>query len=306
MSHLLAKKRRHVRCGRACREPPRFQHQQLRAGLSKTIGRPQFRELAPQRYRDTETDRILTGNPFLEDTKFQNADLRYEYYFDKGQYLTLGGFYKRLDKPVEVLAVLGSDGAFQQTFFNAPSADLYGLEAEVKKYFDFESGFGWVDSKRWLVSLNYTYSKSKLKAAAGDTIVLNTTGIRTTPSARDYIVSGDPLQGQSDHLANLQLGFEDEDARSQATILVTYASKRVTARASSIDLPDIVQDPGVRLDFVYRKTITIMDHELSGSFEARNLTGRDSFEYQAAGGKRFETNSYDLGRTFSVGLTAKF
>ena len=49
-----------------------------------------------------------------------------------------------------------------------------------------------------------------------------------------------------------------------------------------------------------------MDHELSGSFEARNLTGRDSFEYQAAGGKRFETNSYDLGRTFSVGLTAKF
>ncbi len=280
--------------------------QQLRFGLSKTIGRPQFRELAPQRYRDTETDRILTGNPFLEDTRFKNADLRYEYYFAKGQYLTLGGFFKRLDKPVEVLAVVGSDGAFQQTFFNAPSADLYGIEAEVKKYFDVETGLGWVDAKRWLVAVNYTYSKSKLKAGSGDTIILNTTGVRTNPAATDYIVDGDPLQGQSDHLANLQLGFEDEEAQSQATVLITYASKRVSARASSIDLPDIVQNPGVRLDFVYRKTFTLMDHELSGSFEARNLTGRDSYEFQSAGGKRFDTNSYEQGRTFSLGLTAKF
>ncbi|MBL8770995.1 MAG: TonB-dependent receptor plug domain-containing protein [Phenylobacterium sp.] len=280
--------------------------QQLRLGLSKTIGRPQFRELAPQRYRDSETDRILTGNPFLEDTRFKNADLRYEYYFARGQYLTLGGFYKRLDKPVEVLAVLGSDGNFQQTFFNAPSADLYGLEAEVKKYFEFDTGYGWVDGKRWLVAVNYTYTKSELKAGAGDTIVLNTTGVRTTPAATDYIVSGEPLQGQSDHLANLQLGFEDDEAGSQATFLVTYASKRVSARASSIDLPDLVQNPGLRIDFVYRQTFTIMDRELSASFEARNLTGRDSFEYQALNGRRFETNSYKIGQSYSVGLTAKF
>ena len=280
--------------------------QQLRAGVSKTIGRPQFRELAPQRYRDSETDRILTGNPFLVDTEFLNGDLRYERYFAKGQYLTIGAFYKDLKKPVEVLAVLGSDGAFQQTYFNAPKAQIYGVEFELKKYFEPDFGMSWIDSKRWLVSLNYTYTSSKLKVSLGDTIVLNTTGIRSTPLASDYVRAGDRLQGQSDHLANVQFGYEDEEAESQATILVTYTTDRVSARSSNADLPDLIQDPGVRVDFVYRKNFTIQDHAFSGSFEARNLTGTDAKEYQQSGAKRFNTNSYDLGRTFSIGLTAKF
>lgn len=280
--------------------------QQLRAGVSKTIGRPQFRELAPQRYRDSETDRILTGNPFLEDTRFTNYDLRYEFYFDRGQFLTVGAFYKDLKKPVENLAVLGSDGNFQQTFYNAPKAQIYGAEVELKKYFEHEFGVGWLDSKRWLLAVNYTYSSSKLKVGSGDTIMLNTTGVRTTPAASDYLKDGERMQGQSDHIANLQFGFEDDDANSQATLLVSYASKRVSARASSIDLPDLQQDPGVRLDFVYRKTFVVMDHELAASFEARNLLGTDAEEYQEAGGKRFDTNSYALGTTVSVGLTARF
>ncbi len=280
--------------------------QQLRAGASKTIGRPQFRELAPQRYRDTETDRILTGNPYLEDTEIYNADLRYEHYYDRGQYFTLGGFYKRLDKPAEALAVLGSDGAFQQTFYNAPRANLFGAEAEGKVYFDLTSGAEWIDSKRWLVAANYTYTKSKLKVKADDVIVLNTTGIRSTPKASDYILGGERMQGQSDHLANVQFGYEDDANDSQATVLVTYTSKRIAARSSSLSLPNLISDPGLRVDFVYRQTFTIRDLAFTGSFEARNLNGAESREYQESNGKRFNTNTYQLGRTLSLGLTAKF
>jgi len=280
--------------------------QQLRIGGSKTIGRPQFRELAPQRYRDVDTDRILTGNPYLSDTEIYNADVRYEYYFDAGQQFTLGGFYKRLNKPVEALALLGSDGAFQQTFYNAPRADLFGGEAEVKKYFDLGTGSAWIDNKRWLVVLNYTYTKSKLKAKPGDTIVLNTTGVRTTPAATDYILSGERMQGQSDHLANLQFGYEDDANGSQATFLVTYTSERVAARSSSVNIPHLMQDPGLRLDFVYRQSFSIGDQEFTGAFEARNLGGASSVEFQESNGKRFNTNTFQLGRTFSLSLTAKF
>ncbi len=280
--------------------------QQLRVGASKTIGRPQFRELAPQRYRDTETDRILTGNPYLEDTEIYNADARIEHYYDQGQYFTVGGFFKRLNKPVEALAVLGSDGAFQQTFYNAPRANLFGGEVEGKVYFDLTSGSKWIDDKRWLVAANYTYTKSKLNVKAGDTITLNTTGIRATPKATDYLVGGERMQGQSDHLANVQFGYEDDTNDSQATVLVTYTSKRVSARSSSLNLPNLTQDPGLRVDFVYRQTFTIRDLEFTGSFEARNLNGIQSREYQESNGKRFNTNTYDLGRTFSLGLTAKF
>ena len=280
--------------------------QQLRLGASKTIGRPQFREMAPQRYRDTETDRILTGNPYLEDTTFLNVDARYEHYFSNGQYFTLGAFYKDMEKPVEALAVLGSDGAFRQTFYNAPAADIYGAEIEFKKYFDMETGADWVDARRWLVALNYTYTSSKLKVSDGDTIILDITGVATTPPARDYLTGGEKLQGQSDHLANLQFGFENEDAGSQATLLVTYTSERVAARSSSLDLPDLIQDPGVRVDFVYRRNFELQGREMTASFEARNLTGTDAQEYQEAGGRRFDTNSFEVGQSFSVGLSARF
>ena len=280
--------------------------QQLRFGLSQTIGRPQFRELAPQRYRDTETDRILSGNPYLEDTTFVNVDARYEHYFSKGQYFTFGAFYKNMEKPIEALAVLGSDGAFRQTFYNAPAADIYGGEVEFKKLFELETGTTWVDNRRWLVSLNYTYATSQLKVSDGDTIILDITGVPTTPPARDYLTGGEKLQGQSDHLANLQLGFENDEAGSQATFLVTYTSERVSARSSSVDLPDLVQKPGMRVDFVYRRNFEIQGREFTGSFEARNLTGTDAEEYQAAGGKRFDTNSFDIGQSFSLGLSARF
>ena len=68
--------------------------QQLRIGASKTIGRPQFRELAPQSYTDPETDRTFIGNPYLVDTEILNLDARYEWYFANQQFLTAGVFYK--------------------------------------------------------------------------------------------------------------------------------------------------------------------------------------------------------------------
>src|SRR5690606_25235832 len=57
-------------------------NQQLRVGLSKTIARPQFRELAPQQYLDLDSDRLVIGNPFLVDSELINFDARYEWYFD--------------------------------------------------------------------------------------------------------------------------------------------------------------------------------------------------------------------------------
>ncbi|KAK0339820.1 hypothetical protein LTR94_033031, partial [Friedmanniomyces endolithicus] len=79
--------------------------QQLRFGASKTIGRPQFRELAPQAYTDPESNRIFIGNPYLVDTELLNLDARYEWYFARQQFITAGVFYKDMDKPVESVIV---------------------------------------------------------------------------------------------------------------------------------------------------------------------------------------------------------
>ncbi|RYD64640.1 MAG: TonB-dependent receptor, partial [Sphingomonadales bacterium] len=66
---------------------------QLRAHASKTIARPQFRELAPQVYRDFESDRLFFGNPQLIDSKLLNFEGRYEWFFGRNQRFTAAGFY---------------------------------------------------------------------------------------------------------------------------------------------------------------------------------------------------------------------
>src|SRR3546814_16823517 len=76
----------------------------FRLHASKTIARPQVRELAPQQYLDTETDRTFFGNQFLNDSELLNAEARYEWYFDRDQRLSLAGFYKKIDRPIEAVA----------------------------------------------------------------------------------------------------------------------------------------------------------------------------------------------------------
>jgi outer membrane receptor protein involved in Fe transport len=123
--------------------------------------------------------------------------------------------------------------------------------------------------------------------------------------ASNVFDDGQPLTGQSDHLANLQIGLENTDRLSQQTLLLTYASKRVTNRGQG-EQPDIFEKPGLRLDFVAREGIRLFGVEGELKFEARNLTGEDYEEFQALNGSRVDYNSYDVGRSFSLGLSIKF
>lgn len=123
--------------------------------------------------------------------------------------------------------------------------------------------------------------------------------------ATNYFRDGVPLTGQSDHLANFQLSLEDQEVLQQFTVLVTYASERVTSRGT-LDLPDIVEDPGLRLDLVYRQGLTLGKLPIELKLEARNLTGRDAIEYQDNGQRRIDINSYEVGRSFSGSVSIEF
>jgi len=277
--------------------------QQLRLGASQSIGRPQFRELAPQQYFDPDSSRVFIGNPYLTDTEILNLDARYELYFDRGQAFTVGAFYKNLEDPVESVVFTQSAATFQ-TYLNAPSASLYGAEIDFKRVFDSPFSGDWMSNKEFLIQANYTYSKSEVKASAGDIVFPLQGGGQGSP-ATDFIVDGSRLQGQSEHLANIQFGWKDDVARSQATLLATYASERTTARAPA-GQPDFIQDPGINLDFVYKKDFELNGREFSFDFKAQNLLGEDFDEFQSGNGGFVQVNQYDLGTTISLGLGTSF
>lgn len=281
---------------------------QLRVSGSKTIARPQFRELIAQPYTDTESNRAYRGNPNLEDSELWNGDIKAEWYFNGDQRLTAAAFYKRIDKPIEAYTTINDKFDVTTSFANAPSADLYGAEFELQKYFSLSDWFkgSFFDSRRLVLMANYTYTQSKIKVGESDTTLPYSYNPAngSAPLASDYFIDGTPLTGQSDHIVNVQLGLEDTEHLSQQTLLLTYASPRVTSRGPNLE-PDIKEYPGFRLDFVARQGFPLMGKDAELKLEARNLTGQKYKEYQQQGDTKVYYNLYDIGQTFSASLNVK-
>lgn len=275
---------------------------QLRLNASKTIARPQFRELIFQRYFDPDVNRNFNGNPLLVDSQLYNAEARAEWYFAPEQRVSLAGFFKRIKNPIETFSSF-NDNSIVSSFANAPEADLYGAELEAQKYFDL-GGLGgeFFSTRRAVVIANYTFTKSNISVQAGDTVAVFA---QASTNALDFFRDGAPLTGQSDHLVNLQFGMEDTERQSQQTILITYASDRVTSRGAALQ-PDIVEKPGFRVDFVAREGFELFGAEGEMTFEARNLTRTRYQEFQKNGANRVFQNRYRLGTTFELGLSFKF
>ncbi|MFC0202694.1 TonB-dependent receptor domain-containing protein [Novosphingobium soli] len=277
---------------------------QARLSASKTIARPQFRELIYQPFFDPDSNRQYLGNPRLTDSQLYNAEARLEYYFAPEQRVSISGFYKKIDKPIESFITLLSDNLVT-SYANAPEARLYGAEIELTKYFDLSSAGGWLTDRRVVAIANYTYSKSDLKVSAGDAVAVYAA---SSSVATDYFRDGAPLTGQSDHLANLQLGLENTERLSQQTLLVSFASKRSVSRGlnGSTPQPDIIEKPGVQLDFVAREGVDFLGQDVELKFEARNLLGTRHREYQSSGENTLEFNTYDVGTVIALSAQLNF
>jgi len=274
---------------------------QLRLNGSKTIARPQFREMIYQPYFDPESNRQYLGNPLLADSELVNGEARVEWYFAPEQRLSGAVFYKKIDNPIESFVTQFS-GLLTTSYANAPEARLYGFELEGTKHFDLP--FMPAD-RRLVVVGNYTYTKSELKVGPDDPVAVFAS---SSTRASDFFRDGSPLTGQSDHLVNLQVGLESRERLSQQTLLLTYASERVVSRGlnGTPPQPDIVENPGFRLDFVMREGFTLFGRALEGKLEVRNIFGRRHEEFQRAGDNRVEINTYDVGTTIAGSISVTF
>ena len=163
----------------------------LRVAYSRTVNRPEFREIAPFLYYDFEYDVAKYGNPDLETATIDNFDFRFEWYPSKGETVSLGGFYKNFDKPIENITQITTEQP-QFTIANAESAYNYGVELEVKKSFKnvFDNPF----LSRLSTNLNASYIVSEVN-------------LGNQASSQDQKRA---LQGQSPYIINASLGYEDE------------------------------------------------------------------------------------------------
>lgn len=215
----------------------------VRASYSKTLSRPDFRELSPAPYLDPLLDVQVVGNPKLVTASIRSYDLRWEYYFSPVEAVSIGAFLKQFENPIEKTRLPGSGVLL--SLDNAQSARNYGIELDVTKGLEFVAdwpGFRHIhgDWANWSIGFNYARIKSSIQLDPLDA------SFQTNLER--------PMQGQSPYVANLQIGHQAGDGSSEATLLYNVSGRRIAA-VGVAGQPDIYEEAFRQLDFQYRRAL---------------------------------------------------
>ena len=249
--------------------------QSLRLSVSRTLARPEYRELSPVASRDVIGGDNLEGDPNLQRTRIANADLRWEWYPRAGEVVSVAFFGKRFDKPIERVYRPAGSGSRTVFYINADAADNYGVELELRK----SMGFLARPLDALTAFTNVTAMQSKIELG-------ETTASATNKDRR--------MVGQAPYVVNAGLTFAPGAGSTSATLLFNRIGERIDA-AGQQPLPDVVEQARTALDFSLRFPIF---SSLSGRFDARNLTD-DPFKTVQGSVVR---ESFRTGRGFQLGM----
>ena len=253
--------------------------QSVRLSASRTLSRPEYRELSPINNYDPISGVYFQGNPDLARTLIANVDIKWEWYPAPGEVFSIGAFGKRFTNPVERVdvAVSGIRGGQQQTVVNADGADNVGVEAEVR------TGLGRISNR--LVPLS---------AFANLTLMRST--IRTGNAEISASTNADrAMTGQAPYVVNTGLTYATETGSASATLLYTLVGRRINA-AGAMPLPDIYEEERHVLDLSLRFPL---QGGLSAKLDARNLLDAP---YEVTQGSVIRER-YHAGRVLSLGFT---
>jgi TonB-dependent receptor len=209
----------------------------LRGSFSKTIARPEFRELAPFSFYDFTTTSVVIGNDSLQRTNIYNYDLRYEYFFGGGQMISGSVFYKKFNEPIEQTIDFISSGGYIRSYENVTAAANLGMEIDYRKNFDFLKGI----SKEFT---NLTFNTNLA-------FIASKVDVSEIANAADSTRS---LQGQSPYILNMGLSYLEPKSEFSATVMFNEVGRRIIAVGSSEYL-DIYEAPRPILDIQFSKRI---------------------------------------------------
>ncbi len=187
------------------------QKQQLRLSYGRTVNRPEFRELAPFGFYDFNYNLVKKGSDSLRTPTIDNYDLRWEYYPNPTEMISVAFFHKEFKDPIETLFVPGggSGGIKTFTFGNARFARSTGIEVEVRK-----SLMGITKNpvlERFSVVFNTSLIDSEVNL-----------GLEGLGQSNER-----PLQGQSPYIVNAGIYYQDVERGLQFSALYNVIGPRI-------------------------------------------------------------------------------
>jgi hypothetical protein len=258
----------------------------LRFGASQTVARPQLRELAPFSFADFAGGYLAVGNPTLVRSRIRNLDVRWEWFVSPGSVISVSGFYKRFDDPIETVVFPSSE--LIQSWVNVPSARNFGTELEVR------SGLGVVAS--WLAdfSLNANLTLVDSEVSSGGELSVYIPG--QGPATLVLAEKTRALQGQSPYAANVGLTWASDALGLRTSALFNAFGRRISSIGTDL-LEDVYEEGRAGLDLVVEKRLP---WNLAARFAATRLVGDTEVEFTQFGDV---LRSYETGRKFALSMS---
>lgn len=254
----------------------------LRGAVSRTVDRPEFRELAPFQFTEATSLRQVYGNEDLVPANIVSSDLRLDWFPRPGEMVSIGGFYKKLRNPIEQVFVAAASAAY--SFQNAEEARIFGIELDTQLGLDHLTPA----LENYSVQFNYSWIDSNVHVREGQG------GFQPTNLER-------PLEGQAPYVLNAGINYGNPSG-FEAGVFLNRFGARLTA-AGGLGLPDIYEQPRNALDatigFPLRGGAT-------AKVKATNLLDEPYAFEQSANGVTLVQRHYSVGRTLSVGLSWEF
>lgn len=271
--------------------------QNIRASFSKTVNRPEFRELAPFIFFDFVTRYTVEGLDTLRRASIKNYDLRYEFYPGRSQLFSVSGFYKDFTNPIELVS---SPSLIRQAIYqNARSAKVYGVEFEMRTL--LSTVFGSPE--------NSVFNKLTFAANASFLMSEITLGDFAGIIRAKDMIEKRPLQGQSPYVFNSSLNYADEDRGISATISGNRVGQRIYI-VGTVNDADIYENGRTIIDFQVAKTINKSKWEFR--LNAKDILAQKQiffFDFDEDGkysSKDGIFSRYSVGSAISLTATYKF
>jgi outer membrane receptor protein involved in Fe transport len=235
--------------------------QNIRVSYSKTLNRPEYRELAPFGFYDFTTQFFTQGNPLLQRSTILNFDFRYEFFPSKGQLFTVSYFNKNFDKPIEII-----QQPLNRTisYINANKAKVSGVELEFR------------------VLLSSIFTNENTSVFDDLTLFSNLAIIKSESDVRG--IKGTPdfepvrtMQGQSPYIFNSGLQYMNKDNGLIISTNINRSGNRIAFAASEVK------------NAIWEKGRTFLDMQVAKSFlknklelklNIQNILAQDLIFYQ--------------------------
>ena len=207
----------------------------IRLAASQTIARPSFKEKSLAQIYDPISGRTFIGNLDLEQTEITNLDIRFEKFMKRGELISVSGFYKHFNNPIEIV-VYKPETPTNFTPRNAVSADIYGAELEIRKSLSFLS------DKLSLVS-NFSYILSQVEMTPNERI-----GKMNELREGQTLADKREMQGQAPYIINVGMNYDNRESGFIANLSYNVQGPKLSIVGIG-RLPDVYTESFHSLNF---------------------------------------------------------